>query len=277
VPLTLIYFRIWEANLIFSFKSVTPFQFPPRWKRKSTPSPLGEGRERGDNLLEILLMNRIFAISDIHGCYKPFYELVVNSIRLEKSDQLVLLGDYVDRGTESREVIDFILDLQLQEFNVKALAGNHEAMLLDSYHSTENIPLWLLNSGDSTLLSFGIRDIKDLEKRYAGFFKSLSFYLIIGNFIFVHAGLNDEIDDPFTDTHSMIWETRFSYNNPLLSGKTIIHGHRPKPLQYINKLISERSKVIPIDSGCVYGREGGYGFLSALEVNSMSLYSVPYE
>jgi serine/threonine protein phosphatase 1 len=150
-------------------------------------------------------------------------------------------------------------------------------MLLDSYHSLENIPLWLMNSGDSTLLSFGIQNIKDLEKRYVEFFNSLGFYWVIENYIFVHAGLNDDAEDPFSDTHKMIWETRSFYDNPLLLGKTVIHGHRPKSLSYVRKMINERSKVLPIDTGCVYGREGGYGFLSALEINSMALYSVPCE
>jgi serine/threonine protein phosphatase 1 len=222
-------------------------------------------------------MGRIFAISDIHGCFKPFYELVVNTARLNKSDQLLLLGDYIDRGSQSRDVIDFIMDLQEKGFNVTALAGNHEIMLLDSYHSRENIPLWLMNSGDSTLMSFGIRNIKDLDQRYVGFFSSLEFYRIIGNWIFVHAGLNDDIADPFSDINHMIWETRLSYNNPVLAGKTIIHGHRPKTLNYVDKLINGKSEVIPIDTGCVYGKEGGYGFLSALEVNSMTLYSAPCE
>jgi Calcineurin-like phosphoesterase. len=57
-------------------------------------------------------MGRLFAISDIHGCFKPFYELIVNCIKLKKSDQLILLGDYIDRGDQSKEVIDFIIDLK---------------------------------------------------------------------------------------------------------------------------------------------------------------------
>jgi serine/threonine protein phosphatase 1 len=222
-------------------------------------------------------MGRIFAISDIHGCFKPFHELIVNTISLKKSDQLLLLGDYVDRGSQSREVIDLILDLQNKGFNVTALAGNHEVMLLNSYHDRENIPLWLMNSGDTTLMSFGISNIKDLDRKYVDFFTSLDFYRVIDNYIFVHAGLNDDIDDPFTDTQKMIWETRLSYNHPSLKNKIIIHGHRPKLLSHVNRLISEKSKVIPIDTGCVYGREGGLGFLSALELSSMTIYSVACE
>ncbi len=100
-------------------------------------------------------MNRLFAISDIHGCYRPFYELVVNTIKLRKSDQLILLGDYIDRGDQSKEVIDFIIDLSKKGFNIIPLTGNHEVMLCDAYNDQELLPLWLINSGMSTLFSFG--------------------------------------------------------------------------------------------------------------------------
>ena len=63
-------------------------------------------------------MGRLFAISDIHGCFKTFYELIVNTIKLSKSDQLILLGDYIDRGDQSKEVIDFIIDLHKEGFNI---------------------------------------------------------------------------------------------------------------------------------------------------------------
>jgi serine/threonine protein phosphatase 1 len=75
----------------------------------------------------------------------------------------------------------------------------------------------------------------------------------------------------------MIWECRPSYLNSTLHNKTIIHGHRPKNLNYVKKLISLNSKVLPIDTGCVYEKELGYGYLSALEVNSKELISIPYQ
>jgi hypothetical protein len=73
----------------------------------------------------------------------------------------------------------------------------------------------------------------------------------------------------------MIWECRNSYENPALSGKTIIHGHRPKTLPTVRKILAEKTGVIPIDTGCVYEKQIGYGNLTAIEVNSMILYSVP--
>ena len=220
-------------------------------------------------------MDRLFAISDIHGCFKSFYELVVKTIDLRKSDRLILLGDYIDRGDQSREVIDFIIDLKNTGFDITSLTGNHEVMLIDSYNDPGNLPLWYMNSGMTTLISFDISDIKDLSDKYLDFFTALDYYAEVKNFLFVHAGFNDLLADPFSNRYHMIWECRTTYNNPVFSGKTIIHGHRPKNLDYVRRLISEKSNFIPIDTGCVYGKEMGYGFLSALEVNTMKLLSVP--
>jgi serine/threonine protein phosphatase 1 len=220
-------------------------------------------------------MSRLIAISDIHGCFMPFYNLVVKEIDLRKSDHLVLLGDYIDRGYNSREVVDYIIDLGKMGFNVTPLTGNHEQLLLEAHRNPEMLPLWLMNSGDTTLNSFGIKDIRDIEQSYLSFFKGLKFYAEEGNNLFVHAGFNDYAEDPYSEIFEMIWECRPVYENPLFKDKTIVHGHRPKTIQYVKKLLSEKSRVIPIDTGCVYDKELGYGNLSALDVTRMTLISVP--
>ncbi|MCJ7449307.1 MAG: metallophosphoesterase [Bacteroidales bacterium] len=220
-------------------------------------------------------MGRLFAISDIHGCFRPFYELVTRIIKLERSDKLILLGDYIDRGEQSREVIDFIIDLERKGFDIIPLAGNHELMLIEAYRDQGMLPLWFLNSGMTTLLSFGIRDIRDIPEQYIEFFTRLEYFKTVGDFLFVHAGFDDDAEDPFSDVYQMVWECRPFYKNPLLQDRTIIHGHRRKTIKHIKGLIGEKAKVIPIDTGCVYEKELGYGFLSALEVNAMNLISVP--
>lgn len=219
-------------------------------------------------------MGRLFAIGDIHGCFRPFYELVVRIIELKKTDRLILLGDYIDRGDRIKEVVDFIINLNDKGFDVIPLMGNHEAMLIDSITDPGMFDLWMLNMGVTTLESFGITDAKNLEKKYIDFFGSLKYYYETGDYLFVHAGFNDFISDPFSDTESMIWECNPSYSNPLLHDRIIIHGHRPKFVDYVKKLIAEKSKVIPVDTGCVYDKELGYGFLSALDVTRMELISV---
>jgi serine/threonine protein phosphatase 1 len=134
-----------------------------------------------------------------------------------------------------------------------------------------------MNSGMSTLLSFGIQDIREVDREYVDFFTSLEYYKVIENLLFVHAGFNDYAEDPFSDKYNMIWECSPYYENPVLRDKIIIHGHRPKTTEYVKKVLSEKSNVIPIDTGCVYGKDQGYGYLSALDVNSMTLSSVPNE
>lgn len=82
--------------------------------------------------------SRLFAIGDIHGCFDSLKELVENKIQLQKDDKLILLGDYIDRGDKSKEVVDFIIGLLENGFDVIPLMGNHEAMLL-AKHRVVNI------------------------------------------------------------------------------------------------------------------------------------------
>lgn len=219
-------------------------------------------------------MNRLLAISDIHGCYDTFHELVINRLKLKKSDLLMLLGDYIDRGEKSKEVIDFIIDLKIKGYQVTALAGNHEWMLTETLKKPEMGRLWMMNDGLPTLDSFEADDATNLDRRYSDFFTSLPYYATVGKYIFVHAGLDDDSDDPFANIQSLIWDCRMGYSNPMLAGRIIVHGHRPKTREYVKNIIQSGSPVIPIDTGCVYDKESGYGFLSALEVNSMDLISV---
>jgi len=219
-------------------------------------------------------MGRLIAIGDIHGCYRTFYELVNKHIGLKKSDRLILLGDYIDRGPAIKEVVDYIMDLIATGFDVTPLMGNHEWMMVGSYDDPAMLRLWYYNEGMTTLSSFGVTSVLEISIRYIGFFRNLKYYEKVGDFYFVHGGFNDDIEDPFSDTESMIWESRLSYKNPIFEGKRIVHGHRPKQLEYTKKLVEENSHVLPIDTGCVYGREMNYGYLTALDVNSMKLISI---
>ena len=167
----------------------------------------------------------------------PFRELVEKKIRIRKSDRIVLLGDYIDRGYQSREVIDYIIDLQKQGFDIIPLIGNHESMLLDSLGSEQSLYNWSMNGGYETLFSFGIESSKDLDIKYLHFFKSLLFYYIQDQFIFVHAGFNDEIADPFQDKSQMIWSRREIYSNPVFNGKIIVHGHTPVPFSLCREVV----------------------------------------
>lgn len=219
---------------------------------------------------------RLFAIGDIHGCFEPFREIVEDKIKIRKSDKLILLGDYIDRGYQSREVVDYILNLQEKGFDVVPLIGNHESMLLDALDNDRYLSNWFMNGGAETLFSFKIDSIIELGKQYVNFFKNLLYYYSIDQFLFVHAGFNDEISDPFEDRYQMIWSRRDNYNNPVFKGKIIIHGHTPIPLSFCRQAIRSGSPVINIDTGCVYDEEGGYGYLTAIELYSGELFSTKH-
>jgi len=219
-------------------------------------------------------MNRLFAIGDIHGCFDKFRTLLEDRILLTKEDQLVLLGDYIDRGPQSKEVIDYIISLQINGFNITPLLGNHEAMLKDAYYDHRLLSKWVYNGGYATLESFEIQSLKDLDKRYIDFFNSLRLYHSHGNFLFVHAGFNDEAENPFEDTYHMLWRSSTKYTNPSLVNKTIIHGHSTIPLDLCERNVRANKSVLNMDTGCVFSKQIGYGKLTAIELYSKTIMSV---
>ena len=217
---------------------------------------------------------RLFAIGDIHGCFDSLRELVEHKIKIRKSDKLVFLGDYIDRGNQSRKVIDYIIGLKDKDFDITTLIGNHESMLLEALLNEDFLPEWIRNGGSATLKSFGIKSLKQLGQSYIDFFKALQYFCLIDNFLFVHAGFNDNISNPLEDKYHMIWSRREEYTNPVLKNKIIIHGHTPVPELICRQEIQDKNRVINIDTGCVYGHIEGYGRLSAYNPYSGELLSV---
>jgi serine/threonine protein phosphatase 1 len=213
------------------------------------------------------LLPRLFAIGDIHGCFDSFKELVENKIQLRKEDKLILLGDYIDRGDKSKEVVDFIIELSENGYDIIPLMGNHEVMLLDAFEDEKNISKWIQNGGNETLKSFEINSLKDIESKYIEFFGGLKNYYSFEDYLFVHAGFNDNLVNPFTDYYSMRWKCWVTYTNPLLSDKTIVHGHNPVRVAICEERVLAKHRVINIDTGCVYKDNDGYGRLTAYDCN----------
>jgi serine/threonine protein phosphatase 1 len=217
---------------------------------------------------------RLIAIGDIHGCFDSFRELVEKRIRLLRADRLVLLGDYIDRGSDIKEVIDYILELQSEGYDIIPLRGNHESMLLDTLENERNMTGWSMNGGLDTLQSFRVESVGDLNPEYLMFFSTLRFYYCEDNFIFVHAGFDDRLENPFEDKVQMLWSRREAYSNPFFNGKIIIHGHTPVSLEVCRENVKSGNRVINIDTGCVYKAWEGYGYLTAIEIKTRELFSV---
>ena len=217
------------------------------------------------------MSNRIFAIGDIHGCFNPLKELIENKIQLQKNDKLIFLGDYIDRGPNSKEVVDYIIELIENDYDVVTLLGNHESMLVDAFYNKTSVSKWIQNGGYETLKSFEINSLKNLDSKYLDFFNNLKSYFEQDEYLFVHARFNDKLENPFSDNYSMLWKSREKYFNSLLKDRTIIHGHSPVSLNITLKQITNNSKVINIDGGCVYSSPH-LGKLIAFEVNTRSIF-----
>ncbi len=121
-------------------------------------------------------MSRIFAIGDIHGCVRTFYNLM-DKIQIQKSDTIYLIGDYIDRGPDSKGVIDLILELRQKDYSIRTLRGNHEQMMMDSAKSKHAFNQWFDNGGEAILKSFGVNSYNELNPVYKQFFPRTRFIL----------------------------------------------------------------------------------------------------
>jgi serine/threonine protein phosphatase 1 len=207
------------------------------------------------------ISGRTFAISDIHGCARTFQKLVQEVIHLQKSDNLYLIGDFIDRGNDSKGVVDFILHLQEEGHHLFLLRGNHEQLMMDSVNDKETFTLWIKNGGDQTLKSFGIKSYNDLPLKYQSFFEKTEHCLTYEKFIIVHAGLNFNNDNLFEDVEAMLWTRDMKIDKQKLGNRLIVHGHTPLPLDSI--LSQNQQGAVNIDGGCVYHKAKGYGYLVA--------------
>lgn len=212
-------------------------------------------------------MGRTIAIGDIHGCNKTFNMLLINRLKICKEDTIILLGDYIDKGPDSKGVIDSILELQKQEYHLFTLRGNHEQMLLDSGNSARDMLQWVINGAEPTMESFGVKRFQDMSEKYKSFFKSTQFYKAYKNYIFVHAGLNFDAENIFEDQEAMLWARDFDPFQAKLGNKILIHGHTPTTIDFIH---NQTGNCINIDGGCVfYKKRKNMGYLIALILDDM--------
>jgi serine/threonine protein phosphatase 1 len=216
------------------------------------------------------MTSRRFAISDIHGCAKTFAALLHDLLMIRTSDTLYLLGDYTDRGPRSKEVIDQILELQRKGFSVYPIRGNHDDMLLRSCGNLDFFRIWMLNGGRATLTSFDVDDPCKLPLPYRRFFDGLPFYLELDDYIIVHAGLNFQSGDPFSDKEAMLWTRSEDIYPEMIDNKKVIIGHTPVSRETIRQ--SLQSGLIHLDNGCVYATNAQLGMLCALNLDTLSLF-----
>jgi serine/threonine protein phosphatase 1 len=215
---------------------------------------------------------RRFVIGDIHGCYKTLNKMLFHKLKITKDDALYFVGDFIDRGPRSKEVIDLLLELEEQGYSINPIRGNHEEMLVQHYRG-ESPEDWYYNGAEATLRSFRIRYIYEMDEKYLQFFINLPYYIELDDFIICHAGMNFDIPNPFQDTESMAWTRNDYVDMKKTGGRRLICGHSPHQLEQIKLSINDNK--IQLDGGCVYlGRHPGLGFLCAIELKSLQLYNL---
>jgi len=233
---------------------------------------------------------RTWVIPDVHGCLLTLRSLVEDLIELRKDDALIFLGDLIDRGPDSKGVIDYIMKLSSEGIKINVIKGNHEDYMAKVYrdeHAKSGLRKmlglrsvsykeWSLYGGEETIRSFNTLNVKEIPVKYIEWIESLDYYLKWKNFLIVHAGFNFEIDDIFSDTVSMMWIREYKIDAKKLGNNKIIHGHVPVTLDFINQSITSNSfQFIDLDNGVYMNDKPGYGNLLALELNTMELLIQP--
>jgi serine/threonine protein phosphatase 1 len=201
---------------------------------------------------------RTIAIGDIHGCASALRGLLAE-IQPTSGDTLVTLGDYVDRGPDSRGVLDALIELK-HHCRLVPLLGNHEQMLFSARASQMMCKHWLRFGGEATLRSFGPLGLKALTPAHLTFLESCHMHFETPTHLFVHANYNPTkpIDQQDEDT-ALSLSLHESLPGPHVSGKTVIVGHTAQESGEILDL----GYLKCLDTNCC---EGGY--LTALDVNS---------
>jgi serine/threonine protein phosphatase 1 len=231
-----------------------------------------------------------YAISDIHGCTATFVALL-ERIGLTHADELYLLGDYIDRGPNSKGVLDRIARLIEEGYQVSCLMGNHEQMMIwagafeelaglgSSWKADRYNPgfhnMWLRNGGGETLASFGVHSAKEVPRSYFQFLRKLGYYLEVEGYLLVHAGFDFHAPDPWEDRESMLW-IRDWYewlDRDLLGDRVIVHGHTPIGRKAIEYMLGDLRNfpVLNIDAGCVYANSwnSDVGWLCAFDLDRL--------
>ena len=221
---------------------------------------------------------RMIAIGDIHGCHDAL-RAILDAIRPQPEDTIVTLGDYIDRGPNSRDVVEQLMELS-NTCELVTLMGNHEVMLLMALNGPAERNLWLSVGGQETLESYRTHaelanvstesavDATDpadwadvIPSRHLEFFEACALAYETETHIFVHA--NYLADQPIAEQNEevLLWHHLIPKQipGPHISGKTVIVGHTP---QHDGEVLNLRHLVC-IDTYCF-----GDGWLTALEVNS---------
>ena len=209
---------------------------------------------------------RLYCIGDIHGRIDLLRELhdriARDAERYDGRKSIVYLGDYIDRGLQSREVIDELMGGPLDDFEAVHLLGNHEQTLLDFLRFPEHAIGWLDWGGRETLLSYGVSlppglqrpdpaTLRDelqanLPDTHLAFMQSLPLTHVAGDYLFVHAGIRPGVPLAEQRASDLLWIRREFLECEEPHEHVVVHGHS------ISEEVEMRENRIGIDTGAFY-------------------------
>ena len=186
-------------------------------------------------------MSRYIAITDIHGELRKL-ENVLSKIDLRDDDTFVFMGDYIDRGPDSKGVIEKVLEIK-KHFKTICLIGSHEYALLHAKQDEYYNYLFWNYGGPETVKSYGGR-FENILNTHGDFFNSLKFYHLTEKYLFVHAGIDPRYDLEEQIETDLVYIRSAFYRNKHNLPQKIIFGHT----EFDAPLIQEDK--ICIDLGC---------------------------
>ena len=223
----------------------------------------------------------LIAVGDLHGCARTLgalLELLAPTV----DDHLVFIGDYVDRGPNSREVLDRLVALEKAARAGDGpactfLRGNHDQMMLDYIDSGgRNLVLWRMNGGLSTIANY-VTPGGDLAvpEDHLDFLRRTEILFETEDFVFVHAGLDPDLtiaeNVADADPRVALWTREHLDADLSLWEKTVVCGHTPVAVPI------DRPPLIAIDTGAVYAHVRGLGTLTAVRLPERVFEQVAYQ
>ena len=177
-------------------------------------------------------MKRILVVSDIHGYRLLLKQLLEVGGYNPVHDQLVMLGDYIDRGPDSRGTVAYVMELLAD--GAVALSGNHEHQLIQAYDTLgdEESRLYFGYGGRECLQSYGltpeVSSLRSVPSEHIDFLRTLPYYHETGEYIFVHGGLDPTGRSPrLADKLDLFYAREVWLSSPYRGKKAVIFGHTP--------------------------------------------------
>jgi len=214
----------------------------------------------------------MIAIGDIHGCARTLERLLAD-LDIQPDDHLVFIGDYIDRGPDSKGVVDRLLELR-KTTTCTFLRGNHEDLFL-GYLDKDEYDIWAINGGIQTLESY--RDESGaitIPEEHIQFMRDTEIVFETDEFVFVHAGMRpgltvaENLEN--ADPQVFMWERSHLKAAELPWEKTVVCGHTP-----VSEPV-DRGNLLNIDTGCVFYTNASLGMLTAVRLPERTYVVTPF-